>query len=54
MRPAGQPIARDKQVAVIVAASCAAAPACDPAAGCAHIVLAPDPDATGHALAAYP
>lgn len=50
----GQAIARDKQVAVIVAASCASAPACDPALGCTHVVLAPDPDGTGHALAAYP
>jgi len=51
---AGQPVARDKEVAVIVAESCASAPACDAAQGCVRIVLAPDPDATAHALAAYP
>jgi hypothetical protein len=50
----GQSLARDKQVAVIVAASCAGAPACDAALGCTRIVLAADPDGTAHALAAYP
>jgi len=50
----GRALASGKQVAVVVATSCAAAPRCDPALGCTHIVLAPDPDATAHALAAYP
>jgi hypothetical protein len=49
-----QALAHDKEIAVVVAESCASAPACDAALGCTHIVLAPDPDGTGHALAAYP
>ena len=48
----GHAIARDKEVAVIVSASCAAAPRCDPALGCTRIV-ADSPEAS-RAIAAYP
>lgn len=50
----GAPLARDKQVAVVVASSCAGAPRCDADAGCARVVLAPDADASGHAIATFP
>ncbi len=50
----GRTLARGKQIAVLVASSCALAPECDPVRGCARVVLAPDPDATHHAFAAYP
>jgi hypothetical protein len=50
----GQPVARDKELAVIVAASCAEAPACDPARGCERVILAPDADGTRHGIALFP
>ncbi len=50
----GQAVARDTQLAVIVAASCAEAPACDPTRGCERVILAPDADGTRHAIALYP
>ena len=50
----GRPLARGKEVAVVVASSCSFAPACDPLRGCAHLVLAPDADATHHAIATFP
>jgi hypothetical protein len=48
----GHAIARDKEVAVIVSASCGAAPQCDVALGCTHIVV--DPAQVNRAIAAYP
>jgi len=49
----GRNVARGAQVAVIVTASCAEAPACA-SASCDRVVLAPDPDHTRHAAATYP
>jgi hypothetical protein len=49
----GAAIARDKQAIVVASTACAAAPACDPVAGCARIVL-DDADPHAHGIAAFP
>ena len=49
----GATLARDAQAVVIASTSCEAAPLCDPAAGCARILL-DDADPHAHGIAAFP
>ena len=49
----GAPLARDKQVVVVVSTTCAGAPRCDPGQGCSHL-LVDDTGRTFHGIASYP
>jgi hypothetical protein len=49
----GPALVRDAQAIVVASTDCAGAPACDPIAGCARIVL-DDSDPHAHGIAAFP